>query len=91
MHGGDQAPNGATSALRRAPERPRRGGHLCAGPARRPSRLHILEAAFLAAIDVATGQMPLELPGAISVTPGIRLLPAEDYPPAPPIQAPRPP
>jgi hypothetical protein len=32
-------------------------------------------------IDVATGQMRLELPGAISVTSGIRLLPAEDYPP----------
>ena len=52
MHGGDQAPNGVTWALRRAPERPRRGGHLCAGLARRPSWLHVLEAAFLAAIVV---------------------------------------
>jgi hypothetical protein len=31
-------------------------------------------------IDVATGQTRLELPGAIPVTPGIRLLPTEDYP-----------
>jgi hypothetical protein len=31
-------------------------------------------------IDVATGQTRLELPGAIPVTPGIRLLPAGDYP-----------
>lgn len=31
-------------------------------------------------IDVATGQSRLELPGAVSVSSGIRLLPAEDYP-----------
>src|SRR5215469_10410436 len=30
-------------------------------------------------IEVPPGHMRLELPGAISVTPGIRLLPAEDY------------
>jgi hypothetical protein len=31
-------------------------------------------------IDVATGQTRLELPGAVPVSPGIRLLPAADYP-----------
>jgi hypothetical protein len=33
-------------------------------------------------IDVATGRSRLDLPGAIPVTQGIRLLPAEDYPPS---------
>jgi hypothetical protein len=33
-------------------------------------------------VEVATGQARLELPGAIPVTPGIRLLPASEYPAA---------
>jgi hypothetical protein len=33
-------------------------------------------------VEVASGQATLELPGVIPLTPGVRLLPAEDYPAA---------
>jgi hypothetical protein len=50
MHGGDQAPDSAVWPVKQALARLRRGGELCAEPARRPNWLRALGETFLVAI-----------------------------------------